>query len=93
MHRAFNLYINATLAYGLAHSLSSVWSRKTRAYRTTYDEPAKELLVVDKCFLVLVNTGMSPVIWPYFLRRDLIQLECLARGKPVRDYLPADDDT
>lgn len=80
--RALQLYLRVTWAYALAHTIQYTWSHRS----------TRELLVVDKMAFIAGGTASGPFIWPYFLRLDLIRLECLARGKPVRDYLPADDD-
>lgn len=90
--RALRLYLNVTLAYGLAHALPSMWSYETGMYRTSYDSPKREMLLVDKVGMVFAETVSTPVLWPLLMRRDLIRVECLVRGKPVRDYLPANDD-
>ncbi len=92
LQRALNLYLNVTLAYGLAHALPSAWSYKTSMYSTGYHAPKKELLFVDKTAMVFASTVSTPVLWPILLRDDLIRVECLVRGKPIRDYLPASDD-
>ena len=47
---------------------------------------------MDKAAVVIGMTVSAPVLWPLLLRRDLIRLECLARGKPAGEYLPANDD-
>lgn len=91
LHRSLSLYIKCTCLYGLAHGIPYAWSYKTRIYKSSYREP-KELLLVDKVGVVVANTVTAPILWPLLFREDLIRLECLARGKPVRDYLPADDD-
>jgi hypothetical protein len=84
------LYIGATCAYGLAHAIPDAFSRKTNVY---YAHGKRELLYVDRLGLIVANTVTAPMCWPVLLRSDLIRLECLARGKPVRDYLPnANDD-
>jgi hypothetical protein len=70
------------------HTIPELWSYKSRVY--TY-EP-KELLLVDKAAVVIGMTLSAPVLWPLMLRHDLIRLECLARGKPAKEYLPANDD-
>ena len=89
----FGLYLGITQAYGAVHGILDVWSYKTSLYRTTYKEPTRELLLVDKVGLVVVNTVTAPFLWPFILRTDLIRLECFARGQPAQDYLPASDDT
>ena len=85
---SLSLYIKCTCLYGLLHAIPQCWSYKSRVY--TY-EP-KELLLVDKAAVVIGMTVSAPVLWPLLLRRDLIRLECLARGKPAGEYLPANDD-
>ena len=89
----FGLYLGITQAYGAVHAIVDVWSYKTSLYRTSYKDPTRELLLVDKVGLVVVNTAMAPFLWPFILRTDLIRLECFARGQPAQDYLPASDDT
>ncbi len=92
-HQNLTRYFHITWAYGLAHAMPYVWSYKTSLYRTTYNEPKRELLVVDKAGLVIVNMASAPIMWPFLLREDLIRLECFMRGKPAGEYLPASDDT
>ena len=90
--RALRLYLNVTLAYGLAHALPSAWAYKTAMYRSSYKDPKKELLLVDKLGMVVAETVSTPILWPILMREDLIRVECLVRGKPIRDYLPGHDD-
>ena len=88
----WNKYLGITMAYGFAHAVPFAWSYKTSLYRTTYNAPKQELLVVDKVALVVVNTVTTPFLWPFLLREDMIRLECFARGKPVSDYIVPDSD-
>ena len=90
--RLIQLYVWGTCAYGFAHAVTDTWSRKTNMYRKHYSEPDREMLLVDKLGLITANTVSTPILWPILLREDLIRLECLARGKPIRDYLPASDE-
>lgn len=93
LSQPFGLYLGITQAYGLVHAISGVWSYKTSLYNTKYDEPKRELLLVDKVGLVVANTVTAPFLWPFLLREDLIRLECFARGQSTQGYLPASDDT
>lgn len=86
------LYLQGTCLYGLAHAIPHAWSHKTRMYRKSYSEEARELLLVDKAGMVAANVMTAPFLWPFLLRYDLIRFECLVRGKPVSEYLPANDD-
>jgi len=75
-------------AYGLAHAIPAVQACRT----WVYPRANQPMLLVDKVFVVAVLTASTPLLWPFMLREDLIRLECLVRGKPVTDYLPADDE-
>ena len=75
--RALHLYWNVTCAYALAHAVPYAWSHRS----------TKELLVVDKMLLIVGGALSGPLIWPLFVRDDLVRVECLVRGKRARDYL------
>jgi hypothetical protein len=83
------LYMGVTVTYGLAHAIPYVWSKKTWTYR---GHGPREMLVIDKIILTAAYTMTTPFLWPILVRRDCARLECLARGKPIQDYLPADDE-
>jgi hypothetical protein len=89
---SLRIYIQCTCLYGLLHAIPQCWSYRTRMYSRSYSEEAKEVLLVDKAILMAAHAVSAPVIWPLLLRDDLIRLECLARGKPAGEYLPANDD-
>jgi hypothetical protein len=88
----WNRYLGCTMAYGLAHAVPFVWSYKTSLYRKHYNDPLRELLLVDKVGLVFATTVTAPILWPFLLREDMIRLECFACGKPVSDYIPPESD-
>jgi hypothetical protein len=82
-------YLWVTCAYGLAHSVQDVWALKTNLYGSHVSKPdnLREMMLVDKFVVVVMGTVSSSVLWPLLLRDDLIRLECLVRGKQVKDYL------
>lgn len=80
--------LGGTFGYGLAHAIPQVQSYKTFIYPSSQ----RHLLWVDKVCLAAAITASTPLMWPWMLREDLIRVECLVRGKPIRDYLPASDD-
>ena len=80
----FNRYCCATFAYGALHALRDIYLYPTTFYRRRADE----MPAVDKALVALSMTGSAFFLWPALLRRDLIHLECLLRGKRPADYLP-----
>ncbi len=90
---AIRSYVSVTCAYGLAHTIPEVWSKKTKLYNKLLSDPTeKEMLTVDKVVMCVLRTATAPLTWPWMLRRDLVHLECLVRGKPSWEYLPSGDD-
>lgn len=86
---ALRQYLKITLAYGFVHAVPYAWNCKTSLYS---GHGRRELLVVDKASVIFANTVTAPILWPFLLRDDLIRVECFVRGKPVKDYLPTNDD-
>ncbi len=76
-------YLHYTFAFALAHAIPLVWS-----FKTWYENKRCEMMIVDKVILAGLCTLSGPVLWPCFLREDLIRLECLVRGRQAQDYLP-----
>ena len=72
--QGLRLYAGATCAYGAVHAIPALW-------------PKTDMLVVDKVFTGAALTVSTVFVWPFLLRRDLVYLECLVRGKQARDFL------
>jgi hypothetical protein len=85
------LAICAFFSYGLAHTIPAVNSRRTRLLYGYSAVPDQPLLWTDRVGLALLFTACTPFTWPLMVREDLVRLECLVRGKRVRDFLPEDD--
>lgn len=88
MFKAHKYYCGITFAYGALHAIGALWSYKT----TLYSVNKQEMAFVDKLLFGASMTGSAYFLWPALLRRDLIHLECLLRGKRATDYLPYIDD-
>lgn len=86
---ALGLYLKGATLFGLVHAIPYAWSHQSSIYPT---HGRRELLVVDKVALIGFYALSAPVVWPLMLREDLVRLECLVRGKSVREYLPVNDD-
>lgn len=84
--------LGGTFAYGLAHAIPRAQSYKTFFYPCSNYESDRHLLWADKVLLAALITASTPLTWPLMLREDLVRVECLVRGKPIRDYLPVSDD-
>ena len=87
MSKAHNYYCCITFTYGAVHAIRELWSCKTY-----YKNKKQEMALVDKLSLGVGMTGAGYFLWPILLRKDLIHLECLLRGKRVEDYLQYIED-
>lgn len=82
MSKAHKYYCGITFAYGAVHAIRELWS-----FKTYYNQKKQEMALVDKLSLGVGMTCSTYFLWPFLLRRDMIHLECLLRGKRVTDYL------
>ena len=78
--------------YGLLHAIPVANSRQARCLYGYKSAPDHPLLWTDRICLTLLLTASTPFTWPMMLREDLVRLECLLRGKRIRDFLPEDAD-
>ena len=80
--KSINLYLIGTMAYGFAHAMP-------RAYRLKHayaqDEPV-DALVTDKIGYCCHAASLSPIVWPWYVGRDMRALEIAARRKRAEDY-------
>lgn len=79
-------YFGFGFLYGLAHASTIISSKAV--YR---DSGVRERLLVDKLILMGGTIIIATSAWPLWIRKDLVRIECIARGKPVADYLRDDD--
>ena len=79
-------YLGFGLVYGLAHASTIISSKAV--YR---DSGVRERLLVDKLILMGGTIIIATYGWPLWIRNDLVRIECIARCKPVADYLRDDD--
>jgi hypothetical protein len=84
LRRAVYLYVGVTWAYGVAHAIPFLWSRKTKY---VLSKERQDMLLVDKVLHGAQLGCSSLFLWPFLLREDLIRLECLMRGKRASDFL------
>jgi len=80
--KSINLYLIGTMAYGFAHAVPRAYRLK-HAY--TRDEPV-DALVTDKIGYCCHTASLSPIVWPWYLGRDMRALEIAVRCKRAEDY-------
>ncbi len=85
--KVINVYVGATAAYGFTRAVTYDYEKTAEYYnRKTFCYESKEMLFTDKAGTILGKTCFAITGWPFLLGRDLIRLECAARGKDLSEY-------
>jgi hypothetical protein len=77
-----NLYLSFTIAYGFAHALPRAYKLK----REYVPDKHVDALVTDKAAYCCHAASISPIVWPWYLARDMRTVELVARGKRAEEY-------
>jgi hypothetical protein len=84
----------ATFSYGAISATPKIWRSESK-YINSETHISKKLPVpiVDRYGVALFKICVAPVWWPFFLRRDLMQLELYCKGIDPRTYgIDPDED-
>jgi hypothetical protein len=85
--KVFNVYVVSTAAYGFTRAVTYDYEKTAEYYnRKTFRYESKDMLFTDRVGTILGKTFSAITGWPFLLGRDLIRLECAARGKDLSEY-------
>jgi len=85
--KVVKLYGGTVAAYGFTRAVTYDYENTAEYYnRKTFHYESKEMLFTDRVGTILGKTFSAITGWPFLLGRDLIRLECAARGKDLSEY-------
>ena len=81
------IYVISTSLYGFTRAVSYDYKDTMRYFnRSSMQIEEKKMLLVDNIGNVVSRTFEANFHWPSMLKKDLIVLECITRGKNVEEY-------